>query len=146
MAMLCADEYPHLDMDKVIRMCLIHDFGEAVTGDIPAFLKTEEHEQAEKEAVDALLQKLPPEIQGEFSSLFKEMQAMQTEEAKLYKALDNMEAVLSHNEAPISTWLPREYEENLTYGQENAAFSPWTKQLRKALRQDSVKKIQKESI
>ena len=62
MAMLCADEYPHLDMDKVIRMCLIHDFGETVTGDIPAFLKTEEHEQAEKEAVDALLQKLPPEF------------------------------------------------------------------------------------
>ena len=36
MAMLCADEYPDLDMNKVIKMCLIHDFGEALTGDIPA--------------------------------------------------------------------------------------------------------------
>ena len=40
MAMLCADEYPELDINKVIKMCLIHDFGEAVTSDITAFLKT----------------------------------------------------------------------------------------------------------
>jgi len=39
MAMLCADEYPNVDINKVIKMCLIHDFGEAITGDIPAFLK-----------------------------------------------------------------------------------------------------------
>ena len=37
MAMLCRDEYPDVDIDKVIKMCLIHDFGEAITGDIPAF-------------------------------------------------------------------------------------------------------------
>ena len=45
MAMLCTDEYPNLDINKVIKMCLIHDFGEAVTGDIPAFLKNEEDER-----------------------------------------------------------------------------------------------------
>ena len=37
MAMLAADEFPDLDMDRVIRMCIIHDLGEAFTGDIPAF-------------------------------------------------------------------------------------------------------------
>ena len=36
MAMLCADEYPNVDINKVIKMCLIHDWGEAITGDIPA--------------------------------------------------------------------------------------------------------------
>ena len=34
MAMLCADEYPGLDMNKVIKMCLIHDFGEAITNTV----------------------------------------------------------------------------------------------------------------
>ena len=29
MAMLIAPEFPEADMDKVIRMCLIHDLGEA---------------------------------------------------------------------------------------------------------------------
>ena len=40
MAFLLRDEFPELDMDKVLRMCLIHDLGECFTGDIPAFDKT----------------------------------------------------------------------------------------------------------
>lgn len=48
-AWLIRDEFPDADMDKVIKMCLIHDIGEAVTGDIPAFEKTAEHETAEKQ-------------------------------------------------------------------------------------------------
>ena len=37
MAYLLKDELMDVDIDKVIRMCLIHDLGEAVTGDIPTF-------------------------------------------------------------------------------------------------------------
>ena len=40
MAFWLRDEFPQADMDKVIRMCLIHDLGECFTGDIPAFDKT----------------------------------------------------------------------------------------------------------
>ncbi len=45
LAFFVRDEYPELDMDKVLQMCLIHDLGEAFTGDIPAFVKTEEDEK-----------------------------------------------------------------------------------------------------
>ena len=55
MALLCADEYPELDMVKVLKMCLIHDFGEAVTGDIPSFYKTADHEETEAKAVRELV-------------------------------------------------------------------------------------------
>lgn len=41
MAFFVRDEFPELDMDKVIRMCLIHDLGEAFTGDIPSLKKQE---------------------------------------------------------------------------------------------------------
>ena len=146
MAMLCADEYPDLDMNKVIKMCLIHDFGEAVTGDIPAFLKTEEDERKEEFAVQKLTALLPDETKWELDTLFEEMKAMNTDEAKLFKALDNLEAIISHNEADISTWLDREYEDNLTYGQKNCEWSEWTKQLREELRQDSIKKINQKLI
>jgi putative hydrolase of HD superfamily len=39
MAWLLKEELPDVDMEKVIHMCLLHDLGEAVTGDIPAFEK-----------------------------------------------------------------------------------------------------------
>ena len=144
MAMLCRDEFPHLDMDKVIKMCLIHDLGEAVTGDVPAFYKTEAHRRTEDKAVETLLAGLPAPHREEFAALFAEMEARETEEAKLWKALDNLEAVISHNEAALSTWIPLEYTENLVYGESNCAFSPWTAALREMLKQDSIEKIERE--
>ena len=47
MAYFLRDEFPEADMDKVIRMLLIHDLGEAFTGDIPSFRKTAANEAAE---------------------------------------------------------------------------------------------------
>lgn len=142
MAMLCGDEYPDVDINKVIKMCLIHDFGEAITGDIPAFCKTQKDELDEDAAIKELLALLPSEVGDELLPLFSEMKELRTDEAKLYKALDNLEALISHNEADISTWIPLEYEENLTYGQKNSEWSAWTKELREIVKQDSVVKIQ----
>ena len=143
MAMLCVDEYPNLDINKVIRMCLIHDFGEAITGDVPAFLKTKKNDEDEEKAIDYLLSLLPEHTKEDFRLLFEEMKALRTDEAKLYKSLDNIEALISHNEADISTWLPREYEDNLTYGQKNSEWSNWTGELREQVKQDSIRKISK---
>ena len=140
-AMLCADEYPGLDMNKVIRMCIIHDLGEAITGDVPSFEKTEQNEMTEKEAWDTLLTRLPEPYKSEFSALYAEMEARETPEARLYKALDNMEAIISHNEASLDTWVPLEYTLNLTYGEENAAWSPYTQSLREELRAQTAQKI-----
>lgn len=144
MAMLCADEYPHIDANKLIKMCLIHDFGEAVTGDVPSFLKTDENERDEASAISSLLAMLPDGTAEELRELFCEMDAMKSDEARLCKALDNMEGVLSHNEAPLSTWIPLERELNLTYGEDKAEFSPWTKQFRDLLRADSIRKLETE--
>ncbi|MBW4847647.1 MAG: HD domain-containing protein [Lachnospiraceae bacterium] len=48
MAFFMREEFPEADMDKVIRMCIIHDLGECFTGDIPTFEKNQDHEQTEK--------------------------------------------------------------------------------------------------
>lgn len=142
-AMLIKDEIPDVDVDKVIRMCLIHDFGEAVTGDIPSFEKTEEDERQEEKALGELLSELPENLKNEFSELLNEMGRLETKEAKLYKALDKLEAVIQHNESDISTWIPLEYELNQTYGTENAQEFPFLKKLREQLRLDTVNKIHK---
>lgn len=143
MALLCRDEFPHLDIDRVIKMCLVHDFGEAITGDIPSFLKTEKDEKTEDGAVDSLLSSLGDSY---ISELFSEMREMKTDEARLFKAIDNLEAVISHNEADISTWTELEYTLNLVYGEENCEHFEWTKALRKELKKDSLRKIEESKI
>lgn len=125
MAMLLTPEFPDLDMNRVIRMCLIHDLGEAFTGDIPTFNKTAADMEKEDQLFDAWVATLPEETKAEFRALLSEMEALQTQEAKLYKSLDKMEAVISHNESDIATWLPLEYDLQLTYGAENVKFSPY---------------------
>ena len=133
MAMLIAPEFPEADMDKVIRMCLIHDLGEAFTGDIPTFWKTDADTEKEDALFDRWVQTLPEKTRKEFSALLAEMNAMETQEAQIYKALDKMEAVIQHNESDISTWLPLEYDLQLHYGAENVQFSPWFRELKEEI-------------
>lgn len=142
MALLLLPEFPGVDGDKLLKMCLIHDFGEAITGDIPSFLKTEENESTEVDAVGALVDTLPDPQRSMLHGLFDEMDAMQTEEARLYKALDKMEAVIQHNESDISTWIPLEYELNLTYAVENAEGFPYLKVLRAMMVEDTRRKVE----
>ncbi len=130
MAMLIAPEFPEADMDKVIRMCLIHDLGEAFTGDIPTFDKTAADAAKEDALFDRWVQTLPEATKQEWTSLLAEMNALETREARIYKALDKMEAVIQHNESDISTWLPLEYDLQLRYGAENVKFSPWFQSLK----------------
>lgn len=143
MAYLVKDELPEADIDRVIRMCLFHDMGEALTGDIPAFEKTEGDENIEKMAVAMLLRGLPEPYLTETSELFREMEEQRTPEARLYKALDKLEALIQHNEADLSTWLPLEHELQITYGTEECAFHEYIKKLRDAVREDSRRKMKK---
>lgn len=144
MALLLRADFPALDMDKVVEMCLLHDIGEAVTGDIPSFEKTEADCAVEDRAVDGLLSSLPEPEQGRLKALFAEMEALKTPEARLYKALDRLEAVIQHNEAPLETWLPLERTLNRTYGQEDCAQFPATRALRALALEETEKKLSTE--
>lgn len=141
MAFFMKDEFPTLNMDKVIKMCLIHDLGECFTGDIPSFLKSGGDEERERSALETWVASLPAPYSVELKTLYAEMDALETDEARLYKALDKLEAVIQHNESDIATWLPREYELNLTYADENVAFSDYLKRLREEVRRETRDKI-----
>ncbi len=141
MAYWVSDEFPELDMNKVIKMCLIHDLGEAFTGDIPTFEKTAQDEQKETQLLFLWARSLPEPFGSEMCELYQEMDARKTPEAKLYKALDNLEAVIQHNESDIKTWLPNEYELNLTYANDKVLFSAYLIRLRELIRQNTQEKI-----
>ena len=141
MAMLLRAEFPELDIDRVTKMCLIHDLGECFTGDIPTFRKTKADEKTEDELLNAWVESLPAPVSDEMKALYAEMNAQKTPEARLYKSLDKLEAVIQHNESPLGTWEPNEYELNKTYAFDAVAFSEWLTALRKEIYNDTVEKI-----
>ena len=135
------DEFPNVNIDKVIKMCLLHDMGEAFTGDIPSFNKTEKDEDAEINALFDWVKSLPDSFKGELMDLYREMLEQKTEEAKLYKALDKLEAAVAHNEADLNTWIDLEYELNPVYGYEECQYNPYLKKLQNRIKEISVDKI-----
>lgn len=141
MTYFMTDEFPEVDRNKVILMCLFHDLGEAVTGDIPTFKKTKEDEKNENHEINVFLNILPEIYKEELTSLFTEMEEMTTLEAKLYKALDKLEVLIQHNESDLSTWIPLEHELDLTHGDKEVAFSDYLKKLRKVIKEDTIKKL-----
>lgn len=144
MAWLLRDTFPELDMERVLAMCLFHDFGEAFTGDIPVFEKTAADENVEDDAVSAMLRALPAEISHRLAPLFQEMRDMQTPEAQLYKAIDKIEAVIQHDEGDISTWLPLEYDLQLRHGVAECGRFPYMKGLRARVDEITREKIARE--
>ena len=146
MAFYLKDEFPEADIDKVIKMCLIHDLGEAFTGDIPTFDKTKANEIKEEELLENFVNSLPDAYKEEMTALYKEMTERKTLEAKIYKAIDGLEALLQHNISDISTWIPLEYELNLTYANDKVAFSDYLSKLREEIRNDTLKKIEESKL
>ena len=144
MAYLLRGTFPEIDTDKVASMCLIHDLGECFTGDIPTFLKTRADERTEDTLLSDWVRSLPQPVRSDMQALYREMEAQQTPEAKLYKALDKLEAVIQHNESPIDTWTENEYDLNKTYAFDAVAFSPWLSALRQEILNDTLEKIETE--
>ena len=64
-----------------------------------------------------------------------------TPEARLYKALDRIEAVIQHNEAPLDTWIELERTLNLEYGTEDCARFPLLRELREIAAEDTRRKL-----
>ena len=143
LALLLEKEQPDIDMRRVIELALVHDLGEAVTGDIPSFLKTDRDERVESGALSQIAALLPAPEGERLRALFREWEEGSTREARFCRALDKLEAVISHNESPLDTWLSLEYELNMTYANDNVAFSPYLTALREAVRKETEEKVAK---
>lgn len=144
MALLLEETFSDVDINKVMRMCVIHDLGECFTGDIPVFLKTDEDRQQEANLLDAFLNTLPDQLSQNMHALYQEMEACQSKEAKIFKALDKLEAVIQHNEAPIDSWEDHEYDLQRHYAFDVVEFSSWLSKLRDEILKETETKIQQE--
>ncbi len=86
--------FPHLDRDRVLRMALLHDFGEIYAGDLtPADgISDEEKHRLEARSVARVLSKLPG---GEvYISIWDEFERGESAEARLVRQIDRLEMAL----------------------------------------------------
>ena len=91
LALFLADaHFPQLDKAKLVRMALLHDFGEIYAGDIvPGKMSLEEKHELERKSVERVLGKLPNG--AEYLAVWEEFEAGQTAEARLLRELDRLE-------------------------------------------------------
>jgi putative hydrolases of HD superfamily len=141
MAMLFEKYFPDVNTKRVIEMSLIHDIGEVYDGDVPAFLKKENHLEDERRAVKMVSELLEVDMREKVMKLWEEFEECKTEEAKLVKAIDKLEVLIQHNEADIATWIPEEYELNLSHGKIYNQYNDFIKQFRNTVDSQTKTKI-----
>ncbi len=91
LALLLADEcFPALDTAKLLRMGLLHDFGEIYAGDIvPGKMSLAAKHDLERKSVERVLLRLPKG--REYLAVWQEFEDGQTAEARFMKEIDRLE-------------------------------------------------------
>lgn len=148
MALVLRDEFPSIDLAKLLAMCVVHDLGEAIGGDVPA------PEQARRLAVDPLATKsmaerrdlltllapLPEAVAARIVELWDEYEAAASLEARVAKALDKLETILQHTQGEN----PRDFDYafNLGYGRSFTAGHPSIVRLRELIDRETARLAQ----
>lgn len=123
-AMTLQDLLQPLDFERVLKLCIVHDLGEAISGDIPATVQATTVNKSERERRDLLLltESLPRHVQASFLELWAEYEAGETSEARVVKALDKIETIIQHNQGANPPDF--DYEFNISYGSKYASVHP----------------------
>jgi putative hydrolases of HD superfamily len=148
MAMLVFDEIAlEVDQLRVLKMLVIHDLPEIITGDIPTFDKhsiAAQAQQDELEAMQQLVAALPPELRQHILDLHREYEARVTPEARLAYAIDKAEALMQHNAADISTWDQNDYDYQTDFDNPRTSLysvDPFMQALKRQIDLDTLAKI-----
>lgn len=131
MAAVLAPHYPDVDEARLLKMCIIHDLGEALQGDVPAPEQDEGKAAQERADLQHLLAPLSQTLRDEIMALWDEYEAAATPEARLAKALDKLETILQHTQGQNPDDF--DYRFNLTYGTQYTSTDPLVAGLRKVL-------------
>ncbi len=141
MALVLHPWFPEIDFARLAKICIIHDLGEVIRGDIPA------PEQArlpaaktadERRDLLRLLEPLPAGLRDEIAGFWDEYEAARTPEARLAKALDKLETILQHTQGDNPPDF--DYRFNLGYGREYTSAPELIATLRAILDEDTERR------
>jgi putative hydrolases of HD superfamily len=110
-ALVLADQAgPGVDINRVIRMLLIHDLVEIDVGDVPIHSAngqahaSAETQAAEAKAADRIFGLLPSDLATDLRALWEEFEAAETPDARFAKSLDRVQPVMANLMSGGGTW------------------------------------------
>ena len=138
MAMVLADRFDGLDVARLLKICIIHDLGEAINGDIPAIEQGDMEDKGVAERADLLqlLAPLPQKVMTEITELWDEYEHAASPEARVAKALDKLETILQHNQGKNPDDF--DYRFNLDYGKAYTSSHPLIVTIREVLDRETA--------
>lgn len=133
MVMVFEDEFENIDAHRLMKLCVVHDLGEAISGDIPAIdnVRAEQKVTQEREDMHQLCEVLPQDLRNEILALWEEYDAGETQEAILAKGFDKLETILQHAEGKNPVGF--DFAFNLEYGRDRTNKDPLLAQIRSIL-------------
>lgn len=110
-ALVLADQAePGVDINRVVRMLLIHDLVEIDVGDVPIHSAngqahaSVETQAAEAKAADRIFGILPQDLRDILRALWEEFEAAETPDARFAKSLDRVQPVMANLMSGGGTW------------------------------------------
>lgn len=139
-ALVLERSFPGVDIGRLLKICIVHDLGEAIGGDIPAIHQQATAPKADQERRDllALLEPLPDPIRQDILALWDEYEAAASPEAQIAKALDKIETLLQHNQGANPPDF--DYAFNLQYGRKCTDAVPLAATLRAIIDADTQRR------
>jgi len=130
MVLLFEKQYPDIDILKLLKICIIHDLGEAVCGDIAAVDQVDGIDKGieERKGLEKLIHPLPTSLQSEILELWDDYENALSNEALLAKAFDKLETLLQHTQGRNTADF--NYGFNLHYGKKYTDYDSLTSKLR----------------
>ncbi len=128
------------DLGRVLALCLVHDLGEALGGDVPAASMPDRAAKTARERADlaALLAPAPDGARAAIAALWEEHESGDTPEARISRAADKLETVMQHAEGANPPGF--DYGFNLDYGRAQTDAHPVAAALRALVDVETAKR------
>jgi len=106
-----------VDLNRVLKMAILHDLVEIYAGDTPAFavVGSDDKEAREKDAADKLFSLLPLMQSTEYRAMWEEFDAMETPDALYAAAVDRLLPFLSSTLTEGHTWVKFAATKSMVY-------------------------------
>ncbi|CAB3903888.1 hypothetical protein LMG26846_04651 [Achromobacter insuavis] len=145
MAMMLEEGLADLDFARILRLCVVHDLGEAIHGDIPATQQATGADKGAQERLDLLQLAAPLDAaaRARLLALWDDYENAGSPEARAVKAMDKLETLLQHNQGANAPDF--DYAFNLDYGRKHTDALPLFREIRRLLDADTEARIRQQA-